>query len=483
MAIVIPDKRRAALASIGSGVLLTVIKLVVAFTTGSLAILSEAAHSALDLLAAAITFGVVWLADQPPDENHPYGHARAESLGALAETMLLGLTAIWVFWQAYERIFVRVETPAISIWAFVVVVISLVIDFTRSRALARAAREHKSQALAADAAHFANDMLSSLVVLIGLGAFELSLHTQLVPPWLAPRIDAIAASMVALIALFVSWQLGRKAVLALMDDVPLELNRRLAASVETLPGIVAHSSRVRARFVGEQPYVDVALKVPRGRSLEEAALVSDAARELIQQELPGADVVVNVIPARTESEEYSTAVYAAAHRLGMSVHNLDIFQLGNGLCIVLDLELPGELSLHEGHRESEALANAIRQELPDSTEISIHLEPRRDRPQPAVRYQPIQEEVTGALQTLPGAEALRSVNAFLVDGGPVVTVRCAYPPETPLAEVHDSMARLERTLRRLVPNIVRLQIDPEPAGEPIVQGQYQHGKGERHAKN
>ena len=113
-------KRGAALASVGSGALLTIIKLAVGISTGSLAILAEAAHSALDLLAAGITFTVVQVSDLPPDENHPYGHARAEHLGALAEAVLLVVTALWVLRESCLGVVLPAQQPETTIWAFAV---------------------------------------------------------------------------------------------------------------------------------------------------------------------------------------------------------------------------------------------------------------------------------------------------------------------------------------------------------------------------
>jgi cation diffusion facilitator family transporter len=187
-------KRGAALASVGSGALLTVLKLTVGFSTGSLAILAEAAHSALDLLAAGITFLVVHIADIPPDDNHPYGHARAEHLGALAEAVLLVVTALLVLRESFLRVFVHTEMPETSVWAFAVMLISLVVDWRRSRALRQAAAEFKSQALAADAAHFTNDMISTAVVLASLTLIAIAQRMTLVPEWLLLRIDSVAAA-------------------------------------------------------------------------------------------------------------------------------------------------------------------------------------------------------------------------------------------------------------------------------------------------
>ncbi len=369
-----PDtKRGAALASLGSSAALTIMKLVVGFSTGSLAILSEAAHSALDFLAAAITFGVVQVADLPPDDNHPYGHARAEHLGALAETILLVLTAGWVLWKAFQHIFIQPEVPEITIWSFAVMLASLGIDWQRSRQLRKAAIAFDSPALAADAAHFTNDMVSTLVVLFGLGLTVVARWTGQVPTWLTDRADALAAVGVALIAIYISWGLGRQAVRALMDDIPHDLSHHLAASIKALPG-VAGQPRVRTRFVGSQAYVDVSVQVPRAQTLEEAHDITESIEAAVRTELSGADVVVHVEPIRAESEPYTTSVYAAAHRLGLHVHNLDVFWLQDGMRVDVDLEVPATLTLAEAHRYSERFEAAVRTELPESTHVAVHLQ-------------------------------------------------------------------------------------------------------------
>jgi cation diffusion facilitator family transporter len=455
-------KRGAALASVGSGALLTILKLVVGIMTGSLAILAEAAHSALDLLAAGITFFVVHIADLPPDENHPYGHARSEQLGALAETVLLVVTAAVVLRESFLRIFVRAEGAHLNIWAFAVMIISLVVDWRRSRDLKRAAAEFKSQALAADAAHFSNDMLSTAVVLASLTILAVAAPYNLLPEWLLLRLDAIAAAIVAAIALWVSWDMSRRAIRALMDDIPADLSRRLVRQVAALPSVVPDSVQMRTRFVGEQPYVEVTLGTPRGATLEEAHQLTEAVEAAVRAELAGAEVLVHVEPARTATEPYTTAVYAAAHRLGLHVHNLDVYQLADAVRVEMDLELPTDLTLSEAHMSSERLEQAIRTELGDSTAVAVHLEPRRDQVRPAVRYAPLNEQVRRVVAQLADAGTITQVDTLLTDEGTIVTLRCAYPPDTPLSEVHTAMARLERDLRRAVPDIVRVQIDPEP---------------------
>ena len=459
-------KRGAALASVGSGALLTVLKLTVGFSTGSLAILAEAAHSALDLLAAGITFLVVHIADLPPDDNHPYGHARAEHLGALAEAVLLVVTALLVLRESFLRVFVHTEMPETSVWAFAVMLISLAVDWRRSRALRQAAQEFKSQALAADAAHFTNDMISTAVVLASLTLIAVAQRMALVPEWLLLRIDSVAAAIVALIALWVSWGMSVHAVRALMDDVPADLSRRLVRQVTALPHVIPESVQMRTRFVGHQPYVEVSLGTPRGGSLEQAHQLTEAVERVVQDELEGANVLVHVVPARTATEPYATAVYASANRLGLHVHNLDIYQLADVVRVDMDLELPTDLTLGEAHTSSERLERAICEELGGATVVAVHLEPRRDHVQPAVRYAPLNSTIRDVVAQLPGAATVAQVETLLTDAGTIVTLRCAFAPSTPLSEVHTAMAAMERELRRAVPDIVRVQIDPEPASGP-----------------
>lgn len=456
------SKQSIALASVGSSALLAVMKFVVGIATGSLGLLADAFDSLLDILATGITFLVVRLADLPPDENHPYGHARAENLGALAGTVLLFATAGWVLWRALEQILLSPTIPEVTIWSFLVLIVSLTVNLLRVRALRRAATQFKSPTLEANAANFTNDIFSSLVVLISMGLIALNRWLAL-PLWLVGRIDALAAVMVAGVLFYVAWGLGVRSIRALMDDVPRDLSRRLTYRIADLPDVVPNSARVRMRFVGEQPFVEVTVGTPRGRSLEEAHQLTEDVERVVRAELQEADVLVHVEPARTAAESYTTTVYATAHRLGLHIHNLDLYQLAGEVRVEMDLELPVHLTLAEAHTHSERLEAAIAAELPCCTVVEVHLEPRRDHVQPAVRYPPITDQVRQVIRGLPDADAFLQVETLLTEEGIIVTLHCPFPGETPLTTVHSEMTRIEHDLRRAMPDVVRVQIDPEPA--------------------
>ena len=261
---------------------LAALKLLVGWLSGSLGLLAEAAHSLLDLISTLITLLVVRVAAVPPDSNHPYGHERAEQLGALAGMTLLGGTGALILYHAFDTIFFHPGSPAVSVWAFAVLIVSMVVDFFRARALRKAAASHASSALASDAEHFANDMLGAISVLVGLAVIALRDPLHL-PEWLVTRADAIAALIVAAIAFRSVWNLGSKAVRALMDDVPIGLTDRLRKRVESVDGVVSGTVMVRTRFVGNRPFVEVKLGTVRGASLESAHQLS----EVVEKELSG----------------------------------------------------------------------------------------------------------------------------------------------------------------------------------------------------
>jgi cation diffusion facilitator family transporter len=287
------EKKSVALSSVVAAVFLTGFKLVVGLLTGSLGILSEAAHSGLDMVAAFVTFLAVRISGKPADERHRYGHGKIENLSALLETLLLLATCVWIVYEALRRlIFEDVEVEA-SIWAFLVMIISIVVDVNRSRMLAEAARKHKSQALEADALHFSTDIWSSSVVILGLIGVRLG---KMFPDlaFLA-KADALAALGVALIVVVISLRLGRRTVEALLDSAPEGLAGQIERAVEAIPG-VADCHQVRVRASGPHLFADIHVAMDGGQTLEEAHALTEVIEQAIRQLASGIDVTVHAEP-------------------------------------------------------------------------------------------------------------------------------------------------------------------------------------------
>lgn len=297
------EKNSAALSSVGAAIFLTTLKLIIGLMTGSLGILSEAAHSGLDLAAALMTFFAVRVSGKPPDEHHTYGHGKVENLSALAETLLLLATCVWIIFEAYDRLFVHEVKVDASIWAFAVMAVSIGVDVTRSRMLSRVAHKYNSQALEADALHFGTDIWSSSVVIVGLIGIKLADYF----PGLAflAKADAVAALVVALIVVWVSLQLGKKAIDALLDRAPQGLAARIEAAVEAIPGIVdCHA--VRLRPSGPHSFADLHVLIAGDMKLEQVHLLTEQVEAVVGAILPGVEVVVHAEPHTPDASPRST---------------------------------------------------------------------------------------------------------------------------------------------------------------------------------
>jgi len=288
------EKNKAALSSVFAAVGLTLMKIVVGVLTGSLGILAEAAHSGLDLVAALVTFFAVQISGKAPDKQHHFGHGKVENLSALFETLLLLATSVWIIYEAVQRLFFKSVEMEISIWAFLVMIVSIVIDASRSRMLLKAAKKYKSQALEADALHFSTDIWSSSVVILGLILVKLSEYF----PKLAfmAKADAIAAMAVALIVVYVSVQMGIKTVMGLLDSAPAGIEDRIKEIVNATPG-VQNCHAVRVRESGPHLFVDIHIELPPRLTVKTADAKTDLIEAKIKEEYPDLDITIHVEPA------------------------------------------------------------------------------------------------------------------------------------------------------------------------------------------
>ena len=288
------EKRAAALSSVIAAIGLTTFKLIVGLLTNSLGILAEAAHSGLDLVAAAMTYFAVRVSDKPADEEHPFGHGKIENLSALFETVLLLATSGWIIYEAIQRLFfVSIKVEA-SIWSFIVMGASIIIDFTRSRLLSRAAIKYKSQALEADALHFSTDIWSSSVVILGL--IGLSIASRIPGLDWMHRADSIAALVVAVIVIYISAELGWRTISALLDTAPRGLAEKIEKVAGSVPGVVdAHAIRIRPS--GAHTFIDMHVTMDGSVTLKEAHAATEVIEDAILKEISPADVTVHVEPA------------------------------------------------------------------------------------------------------------------------------------------------------------------------------------------
>jgi cation diffusion facilitator family transporter len=460
------EKRAAARSSVAAAVFLTLLKLIVGLLTGSLGVLAEAAHSGLDLVAALVTLFAVRLSDQPPDEKHLYGHGKVENLSALVETLLLLATCVWIIYEAIQRLFFETVEVDASIWAFGVMVVSIAVDVSRSRILYRAARKHHSQALEADALHFSTDIWSSAVVIVGLALVWLSERLDPQWGWLA-QADAVAALVVASIVIYVSVQLGRRAVAVLLDSAPPGLVESIVAEVGHVRGVQSVGA-VRVRQAGASTFVDLTVAVDRSASLEEAHQVAAAVESRVGRLVHQGDVVVHVDPVRQTGESLPQAVSAIASRLGLKAHNIHAHEVRGHYFLDLHAEVPSHLTLGEAHAQISRLETAVLRELPHVNEVNTHIEPVSVPVASTTTALDSDERLHGHIlaivDRLEGVSDCHNVQIRTGPDGYEVVLHCLADPALPILEAHQLAGQIERRLRAELPSVDQVLVHMEPEG-------------------
>jgi cation diffusion facilitator family transporter len=458
------EKRAAALSSVAAAVLLTLFKLTVGLLTGSLGILSEAAHSGLDLVAALVTFFAVRLSDRPPDEQHLYGHGKIENLSALVETLLLLITCAWIIYEAIQRLFFKSVEIEVNAWAFAVMGVSIVVDISRSRILYAAARKHKSQALEADALHFSTDIWSSSVVISGLVLVWLSERLSEQWAWLA-KADSVAALGVAMIVIYVSLQLGRRTVFVLLDSAPPGLVQRMSAAAAEVRD-VQMVGPVRVRQAGASTFADLTVAVDRSASLQEAHQIATEVEARVSELVHHGDVVVHVDPVRRSGEGLPQAVSAIAAQQGLRAHNIHAHEVRGDYFVDLHAEVPPELNVAEAHERISALEAAVRAELPYVVDVNTHIEPRAVPVGGAevtaeVRAE-LKAQILAITEGVPGLRGCHKVRIRPAADGYDVVVHCLADPSMSITEAHRLADLAEQRLRADIPHIGQVIVHVEP---------------------
>jgi cation diffusion facilitator family transporter len=464
---VIQEKKRAALLSVGSAILLLCLKTFLVWRTSSLGILSEALHSGLDLVAAVITFLSVRVADQPADARHPYGHGKFENFSAFLETALLVLTALYIIYEAFYRLFFHSVHIQPSWTAIVVLFATLAIDMTRARALTKVAQKHTSEALEADALHFSTDVWSTLVVILGVALVWAGEVWNL--PWLV-YADSLAALSVAGVILWLSSQLGRRTLDALLDAAPAGLQNEITDAIGQMEGVL-RVERVRVRRAGNRHFVDATVAVPRAANLERVHELTDAIEKRVAEIVP-ADVVVHTEPRAPENEDLFAAIRAVAQRMGYAIHDISAYKQDGQVFVEFHLEVDENLSLREAHRQATELEEAVAA-LGDNGHklgVNIHIEPLgRHISTPEIgagEMRQLELAVEAFLNHMPrNYDELLScheVRVRQVEHHILVSCHCVMKSEYSITRIHDVLAALEDLVKERFPQISRVTIHPEP---------------------
>ena len=450
-------KARAALVSTFASLALTIAKLAAGFASGSLALVSEGAHNALDIGVSALTYFAVREADKPADEDHPFGHAKIEAVAALAQTGFLLALAVGVAVEAVRRLAEPQAAVDAGALAFGAIFVSLAVDLVRWRTLRRVARETGSDALAADALHFSSDIVSSALVLAGLVASRYGVD----------RADSLAAVGVATFIGVAGFRLGRRTIDALVDAAPKGLADEVRGVVGAAPG-VAGVDFLRLRRIGPKVVGDLGLLVSRTLPLERVAAILTGIVATLKQRWPGMELTLTANPRALDDESVLERVRLIAMRRRLFVHHVEIHHVDGRACITLDLEVDGRMRLGDAHETASQLEDEITDELGADIEVETHIEPMEiheiaGSDADADMTRRFFEALARLARQSPLLTDVHDVRLRATADGYFGIFHCRARPDVSVAQTHAAVDALEREVKQEFPQILRVVGHAEPA--------------------
>ena len=459
-------KRRVALQSMLAAAAMTVLKLAAGLFSGSLGVLSDAAHSGLDLAGAALTFFSVQVSDKPADSGHTYGHAKFENLSAFVEAGLMAVSCAWIIWEAMQRIFRHEAAVRHSLWPVLVLLVSIGVDWWRSQQLNAVAKRYKSTALAADAFHFASDIWSTLAVLGGLALSWIgsSLHIA----WLG-YADPVAAMLVSLLILRLTWKLTRETSEVLLDAAPADVQWKILREVSGVDGVLA-VEQARVRRAGSATFADLTVALPRTFTFEHTNELVRATTDAVQRIVPDADVVVHTVPRQSSAESIFDRVRAVAARNNVSVHEVSVQVVDGKLRVEQHVELDEAMTLAAAHNFVTAMEGEILREVPEVKTVLTHIE---SEPATIERAQllgkqsesnqaRIERSLRAAAHEFPEILDVHEVLVGRAGEHIQLSCHCTLPDALTMHRVHDVITGLEDRLKQECPEVGKVLIHPEP---------------------
>jgi len=459
--------RRVLWITLGLNLIATAAKLTVGYWTGSLSLIADGFDSVFDSATNVIGLVGIYLAAQPADEAHPYGHRKAETMTALIISGLLFLTT----WELIQSAVERLRDPSliqaqVNAWSFGALLVSIVVHLTVVWYELRAGRRLQSDVLVADALHTRADIFLSLSVVGGLVAVHLGY----------PIADPILALVIAVLIAKIGIDIIRESSPTLMDEIVMP-RRQLEQIARSVPGVVSYH-RVRSRGHQSAVYVDLHIQVDPAMSTEQAHAVAHELQRRLHEHSPSIqDATIHVEPAGSQRVQGHEQIAAQLRRLaagmGVGIHGVWAYEMNGHYYAEVHLEVDGTLTLHQAHALVSSLEERARNEIPHLVELTSHIEPRGQLIQTldsGLEETQVAQAVQQVTDSILNGEACHRVQVRQSETGWAVSMHCYLPPEMPLAEAHRISTRLEMQLLRQVHGLERVMIHTEPWGDSAASG-------------
>ena len=455
-------KIKVAMNSLYAAVIITMIKILAAYFSGSLGVLSEVFNSAIDIFVCLVTILSIKYSSRPPDADHNYGHEKVENFSALFQVFILFITASYIIYEAALRLFGNKDIEVkVNIWILLALVVSMIIDFYRARILRKIAKETKSSALEADALHFSSDILSSGVVIIGLILVYFNI---------SKTADTIAALIVTGVIIYLGFKLSKKSIDSLMDRVPAGLYEKVKYETLLIKGVEDIKS-FRIRSSGSKIYIDMVILISRLVPFSKAHDIMDSVEKKINELIENADVVIHSEPVETKSETINDKIRMIVNEFGLKCHDIFSHRINNEIYSELHIEVDNTNDLTKAHNEITEIEERIKKEIDVITHLKIHIdEPSEivfDTKDITENSNEMIRAVNNILDECSDVISSSDIHVISTNGKIRVSLTCVFNFIHSFDEVHDIVTVLESkiylNLKENYPKLANVIIHAEPS--------------------
>lgn len=452
-------KYNIALSSMFAAIFIVLIKFLATYLSGSIGVMSELFHSSTDLIATIATIISVKYSSKPPDEMHNYGHEKIESFSALFQVIILVGMCAYLIYESIERIINHVPVN-ISIFTFIVILICIFIDISRSRALLKVAKETKSQALEADSLHFSSDVWSSTVVLIGMVFTYFNV---------SPLADPISAIIVSILIIIATFRLTKKAFDALMDRVPSGLRETISKEIRSIKSVEGIKT-YRIRSSGSKIFIDMVILIARTKLFSQTHEIMDSVERRIKELAPNADIVIHSEPTETQDETINDKIRMIVNNEGFKCHDIFSHKIDKEIYSELHVEIEDTNDLDLAHKKISLLEDKIKKEISVISSIKIHLdEPSEltfDTIDVTSKSNELIRNIENILKEKEYIKKYYDIKVINSNDKLRVSLNCEFDKNITFEEVHDKVTILESKIylhiKELYPNLSNVIIHAEP---------------------
>ena len=448
-------KRNIALFSLLVSVFLVVVKVAIAYFTNSMGVFSEALNNGLDIVTVLITFMAIRISTRPADKDHTYGHGKYENLSAFLETSIISALCFFIIYKSIQRIIYRNFELKLNWYVFLILAISIILNIVRVFYIGRAARKYNSYAFKADFLNYSTDIISSVVVIIGLLVANTGFYLA----------DPIASMIVSVIVLIFCSRLLISTVRNLMDYIPKEITDNVSKILQDINEIRS-INKMKIHEVGNIKFINLEICLKSNLYLSQVEKIKEKIKNKIRSNIPYSETIIEIrsLPSKDNIEQYVKEIILNQQYV-KDIHNIFIYNVDDSIDISIHIELNKYLKLEETEKLTKITEEKIKEKIENIRSVYIHIEDSRSRESwtdITEKSEKVISDIKDEVSLYVSPETCHNFTLLEKEGLYNLAFHCRLEKDLDIKKAHSIITKIEDNIKKKFKNISEIVIHVEP---------------------